>query len=333
VNLGAGYARETRALPSSGDDCCQSLLATKQRINLHIIFFTPCEEVTDVENFPTLETELASFNDEIREKIEKIEIQLSGQKILVAFSGGVDSTLACVLAREFGREVLAVTIDSPTIPGSERAQAANFAAQLGIPHRVVRMDVLTNESISENSSDRCYFCKRDILDALEAIARKDGFDLVIDGTNASDLGEDRAGLRALRESNTRSPLAEAGITKEEIIAITEALDLPSKGIPAQACLATRIPFGTKLEPELLQRIDEAEGFIRELLGDPTVPLRVRVHPLGQEGSLLARIEAGAKAIPKLAEACVEIEEKLSSLGFTFVTVDLGGFESGSMNRA
>jgi uncharacterized protein len=282
-----------------------------------------------------LETDLESFSYEIREKIEKIEIQLSGMKILVAYSGGIDSTLACVFAREFGREVLAVTIDSPTIPGSERHQAANFAAQLGIPHRFVRMDTLANEAISENSTERCYFCKKDILDMLEGIAVKEGFDVVIDGTNATDLGEDRAGLRALAESKARSPLAEAGITKDEIIALTEALDLPSKGIPSQACLASRIPFGTRLEPELLQRIDEAEGFIRDLVGDPNMPLRVRVHPLGQEGSLLARIEVGADSIPKLAEPDTRaaIEEKLLGLGFTFVTIDLGGFESGSMNRA
>jgi uncharacterized protein len=271
----------------------------------------------------------------IQPKIMKIEALFQGKKIIAAFSGGIDSSLVVYLANLFGQAVYAIIIKSPLTPGSELQNAAKFCEILGISLEELEINILENEHVQSNSLRRCYYCKSGILKQLESIAAKKGYDLVVDGTNLSDLDEDRPGLQALKESNVISPLALAEITKAEVLGLTALLDLPSKDIPSMACLASRVPFETPLTSILLERIDKAENYIRTLSGDWKSPLRVRIHTLPPSNKILGRIEASWPLMEIIVRP--EFREKISTellgLGFTFITVDLSGFKSGSMHQS
>jgi uncharacterized protein len=283
-----------------------------------------------------------SIPPEFTKKISKVQAIIEEKHILVAYSGGIDSTLMCYFAKRFGKQVLAVLIHSPLTPRAEIINAQQFAKNLNIPLRIEVVNSLDNPDIMSNRTDRCYYCKKSILIRLETIARENGLDLVCDGTNYSDLSTIRAGLKALKESHVRSPLAEAGITKEDIRQLTLAFKLPSYNIPSQACLASRVPFNIPLSEEILLMIDEAENFIRKITNDFVSPLRVRIHPLttadesfkkSKSSIFLARIEAEEPLFHKLFEESIRttVSEQLCALGFGYVTVNLAGFISGSMD--
>jgi pyridinium-3,5-biscarboxylic acid mononucleotide sulfurtransferase len=282
----------------------------------------------------TSNLDLNKLPEKYHEKIKELESFFQGNKVVVAYSGGIDSTLVCFFAKQFAKDVQAVIIDSPQTPNQELHQAEEYSASMKIQLNKIQVDTLANPDIVQNTPLRCYFCKKDILTTLENFRKKIGFDLVVDGTNLSDLSLSRAGLKALQESSAKSPLALMKISKEEILDITCILGLPSTNIPSQACLASRIPFNVPLNAKLLHMIDDAEQYLRTLVKDQFIQLRVRVHPLDSSNKYLARIEADEKMWQIIQNQQVRktLIEKLQEIGFTFITLDLEGFSSGSMHK-
>lgn len=266
----------------------------------------------------------------MKEKLEHLERHVAGLgRALVAYSGGVDSHyLLSVCVDQLGpANVLAVTVDSPLLPHAELAAAEELAAALGAPHLVVRRDELADPAIANNPSDRCYHCKRGRFLALREIAADRGFPHLLHGENAADAGDYRPGAQAAAELGVVAPLAAAGLTKAEIRTLSRARGLPTWDRPAQACLASRFPYGTPLTAAGLARVEAAERFLAEQLGP--VQFRVRDHwPV-------ARLEVAPADIARLASA--ELREpvvaRLRELGYLYVTVDLTGYRTGSLNDA
>jgi uncharacterized protein len=263
------------------------------------------------------------------QKYEKLLKILRGYRsILVAYSGGVDSTLVLFAAKEaVGDEnVVAVTADSVTIPGSELGFASSMCRKIGVEHVMVKLDELKNEKMAENPPDRCYYCKKELIRELKKIAFERKLKTIVDGTNASDMNDFRPGIKALKEEGIRSPLAEAKITKNEVRKISRFLGLETADKPSMACLASRFPYGSRLTVEGIRRVENSEDFIRKKYGIRI--LRVRDY----DG--LARIEVGRDEIGRLLkqEIFEEMAKKLKDFGFTYVTLDLEGYRSGSMNE-
>ncbi len=275
-----------------------------------------------------------SLDEGLEEKIAIIRGMFHNKSVLIAFSGGIDSTLVSYFAIQFAKRVKAVLIRSQLTPSIEIEQAQKFSKAMNIPFEIMDFNALSVEKILDNTPYRCYFCKQTVLQTLENKAHAENFDLVVDGTNFSDLSQDRPGLKALDESQAKSPLAEAKISKQEIIALTELLNLPSVNIPPQACLASRIPFDLPLSEELLTKIDKAEQFLRDVLDGTKEPLRLRTQMLHPSQNFLARIEITPILFDKVVSEDIrkKINEKFTELGFAFVTIDLKGYNSGSMHN-
>jgi pyridinium-3,5-biscarboxylic acid mononucleotide sulfurtransferase len=246
--------------------------------------------------------------------------------VIVAYSGGVDSTFLAAIAHDaLGARALAVTGISPSIPPSEREEAAELAARIGITHRPIDTSEMDNPDYVANNPNRCFFCKDELFTKLSAIAAAEGYTWVADGYNIDDLGDYRPGQQAARLHNVRSPLVEAGIGKAEIRRYSRERDLPTWDKPAMACLSSRIPYGERVTREKLRQIDAAEQFVKSL---GFRQCRVRHH------DTIARIE-----LPKedLARVFVEghheaIVRRLKELGYAYVALDLQGFRSGSLNE-
>jgi uncharacterized protein len=212
------------------------------------------------------------------------------------------------------------------MPGHEKKEAREIANMIGARHRIVEVDENDIEGFTDNPPDRCYICKTFLFSQVLAIAESEGITCAMDASNADDIGDYRPGLRALRELKIRSPLMEAGLTKEEIRGLSKNRDLPGWGKPAMACLATRVPYGHKITKEKLRQIDEAEEFLRSLgYGN----CRVRHH------GNLARIEVSPKRLEQLMQPGQrrQVTEHLRSLGFQYITVDMEGYRMGSLNEA
>jgi len=244
----------------------------------------------------------------------------------VAFSGGLDSSVlakAAVLA--LGDRAVAMTAAGATMPGGELAAAVALARAIGIRHEVIHADELADPRYRANTRQRCYFCKQTICRRLLRRAEELGLAALADGANADDASDYRPGALAARELGVRSPLADCGLTKQELRELARAWDLPTCDKPAAPCLASRIAYGVPITEERLARIDRAERFLRDR-GFQIV--RVRLH----EGEL-ARVEVPLEDLPRLLEARLrrELAEHLRACGFRWATVDLEGFRSGSMN--
>jgi len=242
---------------------------------------------------------------------------------IVAFSGGVDSTFVAAAAFDaLADRALAVTGVSPSIPASEVAEARELARLIGIRHELIDTQEMDREGYVENSPQRCYHCKTELYERLALLARERGFAFVVDGCNVDDTGDHRPGRVAAAEHGVRSPLIEAGLTKEEIRALSRERGLPTWDKPAMACLSSRIPYGTPVTVEALERVGAAEAFLRSL---GLRQLRVRHH----DG--VARIEVEPGDMAGLVEHRERIVTRLKELGYQYVTLDLAGFRSGSMN--
>jgi uncharacterized protein len=262
---------------------------------------------------------------EAAHKLERLETLLAPlRKVVLAFSGGVDSTfLLAVLGKDPGRKVIAVTALSPTHPQQEQEAARSLARLFSAEHREITGDEILLEGFRTNPPDRCYHCKKHLFSKIEEIRRQEGCELVLDGSNVDDLSDFRPGLRALEELGVQSPLQEAGLSKAEIRALSEAMELPTWNKPSLACLASRIPYGTEITEEALTRIDRCEAFLLERVHGS---VRVRYH------GNLARIEVAPSVFPGIMTHREAIVGFFRKQGFPYVTLDLEGYRTGSMNE-
>jgi uncharacterized protein len=245
--------------------------------------------------------------------------------VVVAFSGGVDSTLLARAAGDaLGERVLLVTADSPTYPASELAEAKQLAAHLGLPHLVVATRELDDPRYAANPVNRCFFCKDELFRALEPVARREGLSTLVYGATMDDLGDHRPGMEAARRLGVTAPLIEAGLWKAEIRELSRARGLPTWDKPAFACLSSRFQYGDRITVEKLRQVDAAEAFVRSL---GFRRFRVRHH------DRLARLEIPREDLDRLWQDGRDeaIVRRLRELGYVYVTVDLAGFQSGSAN--
>lgn len=244
--------------------------------------------------------------------------------VLVAYSGGVDSTFLLKVASDLlGNNILAVTADSPTYTSEELVFAKQTAKALGVRHKIIKTKELQDKNFSSNPISRCYFCKTELFSRLKKIARTNNLNFVIDASNASDKKDFRPGSKAKKELGIRSPLQEAGLSKADIRKLSRSLSLMTWDKPSLACLASRIPYGTRISSDLLKRVNRAETYLRKL-GFKQVRLR---HYNG-----LCRIEVSKNDIPGLLRKRTQVIQKLKNIGYNYITLDLEGYRTGSMNE-
>lgn len=244
----------------------------------------------------------------------------------VAYSGGTDSTLLMHAARSvLGDRACAITAKVQAVPLSEIEEASVYCRERGIRHSILEMDQLSIPGFAENTEDRCYICKKALFTRILSEAERMGYSVVAEGSNADDSHDYRPGMRAIRELGVVSPLLEAGLAKQDIYRLSEELGLPTASKPSYACLATRIPYGDRITEEKLRRADLSEQYLRELgFGQ----VRVRVH------GPVARIEAAPSEIGRFMQSSLResVCGKLKEYGFSYVSLDLSGYRTGSMNE-
>jgi len=268
-----------------------------------------------------------SISAELQKKETVLEEALrSAGRVVVAFSGGVDSSyLAFAAHRALGEGSLAVTADSPSYPRSHRAMAERVVAEFELPHRFVSTGEMERSAYRRNDSNRCYHCKTELFEVLGALRDEIGFDTVAYGVNTEDMGDFRPGHRAASEHGVLSPFLDAGLSKAEIRALSLAAGLPNAELPASACLSSRLPYGTEVTPERLRQVDEGEERLRALGFEQ---VRLRHH------GPLARVEIAPDELRRALEPAMaaRIVAAVKPLGFRFVSLDLEGYRLGSLNE-
>lgn len=253
-------------------------------------------------------------------------ILLTGGRTLVAYSGGVDSVLLAKVAHDvLGNQMLAVIADSPSLPRRELAEAVELGRQFGFPVRVVPTHEMADANYTGNPTNRCYFCKSELFEELTEIAAREGWQTIVYGENASDVGDHRPGAKAAAQFQVRAPLKEARLTKAEIRQLSSQLGLPTADKPQMACLSSRIPYGEPVTAEALAQIEAAENVLRDA---GFFDVRVRHH------KMLARIEVGPDEVERLLDAGLRerVTRALREIGYAYVTLDLQGYRRGSVNE-
>lgn len=264
--------------------------------------------------------------EEKKQKLQKQMLVYAQGDMLVAFSGGVDSSLILKLAvqaaAKTGHKVYGIMVHTMLHPMGEVEDARTTAEQIGAEFRVLEIDELKGADLLDNPVDRCYRCKKYLFRNLIEEGEKLGVSVMMEGTNEDDLHVYRPGIRAIRELGIHSPLAEAGMTKAEVRKLAGELGISVSNKPSMPCLATRFPYGTRISYEAMRKVDEGEVFVRSL---GFYNVRLRIH------NDVARIEVDVNEMPRLLEHCEQIVAKLKNLGYDYITVDLEGFRSGSMD--
>jgi len=268
-----------------------------------------------------------TMSTSLQSKLERLRaIFRPMASVMVAFSGGVDSTFVLKVAHQtIGERVLALTTTSPTMPDADRRSALEMAALIGARHVVIDSNELEIPGYVQNPLNRCYLCKHNLFTVCEAKARQFKIENIVDGLNLDDLNDYRPGIKAASEMSVRHPLVEAQLTKAEVRELSRALGLPTWDRPASPCLSSRFPYGTEITLEGLRRVERGEELLHSL-GFKVA--RVRYH------GDIARLEVESAEIPRLLESTMRerVDSELKKAGFRFVTVDLKGFRSGSLNE-
>lgn len=250
--------------------------------------------------------------------------------VLVAYSGGVDSTFIAAAAYDaLGDRALAVTGVSPSVPASEVEEAKDLAARIGISHELIDTSEIDDPDYVKNDANRCFHCKDELYSKLQSLAAAKSIAWVVDGCNLDDTGDFRPGRRAAEQHNVRSPLVEASLTKADIRELSRERGLPTWDKPAMACLASRIPYGTPVTIENLSNVEQAEAYLRSL---GVRQVRVRHHVL-PTGDTLARVETDDEGLAVLLPVRAQVNDRLRALGYLYVTLDLLGYRQGAMNEA
>jgi uncharacterized protein len=259
---------------------------------------------------------------------DKLQLLISRLKeyksAVIAFSGGVDSTFLARIAKDvFGDNLLLITATSSTYPFYELDEAKSLAVMLGINHKIIVSEEIEIPGYADNPPDRCYYCKSELFGKIKYIASKEGFDVIFDGSNADDLKDFRPGMKAKQEKGVISPLADSGFTKNDIRHFSSEFNLPTASKQSYACLASRFPYGEKITKVKLDRLATAEFEVRNL---GFSQFRIRSH------ENLARLEFIQEEMDKAWEMKEKLTEICKNSGFTFVTIDLKGYRTGSMNE-
>ena len=261
----------------------------------------------------------------MEEKLDRLKTELKKFKnAVIAFSGGVDSTFLARIAKDvYGDNLLLITATSSTYPFYELEEAKSLAGLLGIKHKIINSEELDIPGYSDNPPDRCYYCKSELFDKINFIASQEGYEVVFDGSNTDDLSDFRPGMKAKHEKGVKSPLADSGFTKSDIRHFSGILNLPTASKQSYACLASRFPYGEKITKEKLERVGNAEFEIRKL---GFSQFRIRSH------DNLARLEFIPSEMDKAWSIKSQLTEIIKKSGFSYITLDLTGYRTGSMNE-